>query len=93
MKTLLLYGIEERVGSAVVFESTFDFDGALSLRGARVTARVGQGRMRYDPDTPKLVWYGEAPLSYAGLYVYDHATRKLTPLPSMVAAQSFLASR
>lgn len=93
VKTLLLYGIEERVGAAVVFESTFDFDGALSLRGAQVTARVGQGRMRYDPDTPKLVWYGEAPLSYEGLYVYDHAARKMTGLPSMAAAQEFLAKR
>lgn len=93
VKTLLLYGIEERVGSAVIFESTFDFDGALALRGARLTARVGQGRMRYDPDTPKLVWYGEAPLSYKGLYAYDHAARKLTPLPSMAAAQDFLAKR
>lgn len=93
VKTLLLYGIEERVGSAVVFESTFDFDGALSLRGARVTARVGQGRMRYDADTPKLVWYGETPLGYDGLYAYDHAARKLTALASMAAAETFLAAR
>ncbi|TBR25117.1 hypothetical protein EPO15_02735 [bacterium] len=92
-KTLLLYGFEERVGSAVVFESTYDFDGALSLRGARVSARVGQGRMRYDEDAPRLVWYGEAPLSYSGLYAYDHAARKMTALPGPAAAREFLAKR
>lgn len=92
-KTVLLYGVPERVGSAVVFESTFDFDGALFLRGARVTARVGQGRMRFDPDAAKLVWYGEGALPYEGLYVYDHAARAVIPLPGQAAALAFLAKR
>lgn len=92
-KTVLLYGVPERVGAAVVFESTFDFDGALFLRGVRVTARVGQGRMRFDPDAAKLVWYGEGAVPYDGLYAYDHAARAVVPLASQAAGLAFLEKR
>ncbi|MBI3298937.1 MAG: hypothetical protein HYZ75_12275 [Elusimicrobia bacterium] len=76
-KMILLYGFPERVGAAVVFESAFDLEGALALRGHRVKARVGQGRMRYEKESAVFVWYGEEKIPYDGLYIYDHATRAM----------------
>lgn len=90
-KTLLLYGVPERVGSAVVFESTFDFEGALSLRGKALKARVGQGRMHYEEDAAVLDWYGRDPLPYEGLYAYDHRAKRLERLPDAAAALAFAA--
>lgn len=92
VKTLLLYGIEERVGSAVVFESTFDFEGALSLRGKTLKARVGQGRMHYEPEAAVLNWYGQDPLPYEGLYAYDHRARRLDRLRDAEAGLAFSAA-
>lgn len=91
-KTVLLYGIPERVGSAVVFESTYDYDGLLALSGARVAGKVGQGRMRFESGRAVLMWYGETSLSYAGLYGYDHASGRLEALPDAPAAEAFAAA-
>lgn len=90
-KTLLLYGIDERVGSAVVFESTFDFEGALALRGRTLKARVGQGRMHYEKEAAVLDWYGRDSLAYDGLYAYDHRARRLERLPDADTALAFAA--
>lgn len=92
-KTLLLYGFEERVGAAVVFESSYDLAGALWLRGHALKALVGQGRMRYEQASAVFVWYGEDRLSYAGLYAYDHAAKKMTALTDLAKAGKFLDGR
>ena len=89
---LLLYGIPERIGSGTVFESTYDFNGALRLRTARedLQGRVGQGRVRFEKGRAVLSWYGETPLSYERLHVYDASRKNLVRIPDKAAGDAFL---
>lgn len=88
---ILLYGFEERVGSAVVFESTYDLRGALSLRRAcpGLRAWVGQGRVRYESGGAVLSWFLEFPLSYDRLYGYDARSGDLARLAGPETGEAF----
>ncbi len=91
---VLLYGVPDRIGSGSVFESTYDFDGALRLRFRRPELRglVGSGRVRFDPGEAFYSSPGVAPLSYARLYAYDGAARVFARIDGPAAGAAFLAA-
>ncbi|MBI4347013.1 MAG: hypothetical protein HY553_09175 [Elusimicrobia bacterium] len=93
-KTILLFGLPDDIGSATVFQSTYDFDAAMRLAwkdpGAR--GRVGTGRVRFERDAAVHAWYGETLLAYSDLYAYDYASDRFERLEDKAAGERFLAS-
>src|SRR6185312_3690075 len=90
---VLLYGIQERVGTGVVFESTYDFDGALQLRGLPFGPQrlIGQGRTRFEKEHAVMTWFGETPVPYDHLYAYDASIGLFERLPDQRAGNEFLS--
>lgn len=90
---VLLYGFPERVGSGVVFESTYDFDGALQLRAPRPGLRglIGQNRTRFEKDRAVMSWFGETPISYDHLYAYDASSNLFQRIANEKAGNDFLS--
>jgi len=93
-KHLLIFGFPNNVGSATVFQSTYDFDGALYLRYRRPDLRglVGEGRVRFEEDSAVLRWYGETPVPYDALYAYRHSDGMFRQIRDRQDGEAFLAS-
>lgn len=91
-KTVLLFGLDTFIGSAPVFNSTYDLDGALYLaRGdADVKGLVAEGRMRFDDASGVMSWFGETRVPYAGLYAYRADTGAFARLADKAAADAFV---
>ncbi|MBI5200659.1 MAG: hypothetical protein HY925_03650 [Elusimicrobia bacterium] len=92
-KTILLYGLPDSLGSATVFQSTYDFDVALRLGTGdkALSGRVGQDRVRFEDKQATLVWFGESPLSYASLYAFHVPSGRFARIDGRAAGERFLA--
>ncbi len=90
---VLLYGAPDRVGSGSVFESMYDFDGALRLRAGRTDFRglVGSGRARFEKSQVVYSWYGSTSLPYRNLYAYDASRDLLVRVGDSRAGNDFLS--
>ena len=93
--TLLLYGFDNYIGTAPVFNSTYDLNAALALiRGSRdVKALIGQGRVRFEDDRAVMSWFGDVDIPYKNLYIYRHDAGRFSAAPDRGAAEAFLAGR
>ncbi len=71
-KTILLFGLDTFIGSAPVFNSTYDLEGALYLsrREPGLKALVAEGRVSFAEKNAVMSWYGSTDIPYAGLYAY-----------------------
>jgi hypothetical protein len=89
---VLLFGAPDRVGSGSVFESTYDFNGALRLHSGRndLLGEIGSGRIRFEKKEAVLNWYGSRPFSYERLYAYDASRRLLIRIADQRAGEEFM---
>ena len=90
---ILLFGAPNRIGAASVFESTYDFDGALQLRYRRpdLHGRATQNGIRFDRYRAVLLsGYGDEQISYEKLYAFDAERGRLCRIPDQTAGDAFL---
>lgn len=93
-RTILLYGLQDSLGSATVFQSTYDFDAALRLatKDRALKGLVGQDRVSFRDDAAVLSWFGEVALPYRALYAFDFPSGRLDRISGRAAGERFLAS-
>jgi hypothetical protein len=93
-KTLLAFGFPNSVGSATVFQSTYDLDGALFLRYRKpgLKGLVGEGRVRFEDREAVLTWFGESRIPYEKLCAYRHSDGTFREIRSRQDGEAFLAS-
>jgi hypothetical protein len=91
VKNLLLFGFEDRFDSATVFQSTYDYDRALRLRGVSgLHGWVGQGRTRFEDSGALVIWFKKNELPYEGLFAFHVAEDRFSPIPDLAAGEAFL---
>jgi len=80
--TLLLDGACPYVGPAIVFENSWDFDGAVKLmtRDSSIAANVIRPRVEISDDQLVLCVFSECVHRYHRLFVYNAKERKLSQL-------------
>lgn len=91
-KTLLLDGVCPYEGPAIVFESSWDLQGALLMRYADYALRadVVSPRLEIGDDGLQTSIYGSRQRhAYDGLFVYHFPTRRLQALPDAATARRY----
>jgi hypothetical protein len=90
---LLLYGTPGTIGSAVVFDSTYDLDGALAMRGADAPHGFrAEGSVRFEPAGALRTVSPPLRIPYDGLYAYRHSDRAFARIDGPAAGAAFLAA-
>ena len=93
---VILDGVCPYQGPAIVFDSSWDFAGALSLALKRpVSGDVMSERLRLLPKGLETSIY-EAPIFYPfgnSLYIYDRRSRRVQPLDTRSAAEAYFRTR
>jgi hypothetical protein len=92
--TVILDGVCRYVGPAIVFESSWDLQGALRLfyRDSTLRADVVSPDLRVEPDGLHAVIYGEdSRYPYDRLIVFDARRETQYPVPDETTARSYFA--
>jgi hypothetical protein len=89
--TLLLDGICPYVGPAIVFENSWDFDGAVKMiaRDPSLVGNVIRPRVEISTDTLVLCGFSECTHRYERLFVYNAAEHQLRRLANADEARQY----
>jgi hypothetical protein len=89
--TLLLDGICPYVGPAIVFENSWDFDGAVKMtaRDPSLSGNVIRPRVEISEDKLVLCAFTECTHRYGRLFVYNAAERRLRQLSNADEARQY----